>query len=137
MRYIKALVILVLFFVGTVFFIQNADILTKETDLTLRLYFIPEMKSLKLPFYYLMLGSFFAGGLLLFALLWWGNAKRMAKLAAANAKIFALESQVCSLKKQLGQDTGKRWWIFGTKKSKPQAIAEAEAKTTEAEKSQA
>lgn len=128
MRYIKALILLVLFFVGTVFFIQNADILTKETELTLRLYFVPEMKSLKLPFYYLMLGSFFAGGILLFALLWWGNAKRMAKLAAANAKIFALESQVCSLKKKLGMDTGKRWWIFG-KKPAPQAISEAEEKT--------
>lgn len=93
MRYIKVLLIVVVFFLGFLFLIQNQAPLTQKLTLELDLLVIPKMTSIELPFYFVVLGGFIVGALLSLLLLLWDRMRMQAKLMRANWRSNAIESQ--------------------------------------------
>ena len=69
MRYIKVLLLVLLIFFSLVFFFQNQTALSTAMTLKLNLFFVPEMTSIPLPFYFIVIVAFFVGALLAVALL--------------------------------------------------------------------
>ena len=73
MRYLKVLLLVLLIFFSLVFFFQNQTALSTAMTLKLNLFFVPEMTSIPLPFYFIVIVAFFVGALLAVALLLWDN----------------------------------------------------------------
>ena len=59
MRYVKVLLLAILFFLALVFFFQNQNALSQNLVLTLNLFFLPPMTSIPLPFYFMVVAAFF------------------------------------------------------------------------------
>ena len=55
MRYIKVLLLVLLIFFSLVFFFQNQTALSTAMTLKLNLFFVPEMTSIPLPFYFIVI----------------------------------------------------------------------------------
>lgn len=125
MRYIKILVLVLLFFLTMVFFFQNQKTLAQEIVLTLNLFAVPEMKSIPLPFYLLTLASFVLGAILTLAVLVWDKVNLTARLMKSNWRVHALEKDVEKLQAQAGAPEKPRG-LSMFRKSKP-AAAEAPA----------
>ncbi len=68
MRFVKALLLLILFFVGVLFFVQNGEALAKTLTLKFDLYYGYKWQSLEVPFYFVVLSAFAVG--MLFAILY-------------------------------------------------------------------
>lgn len=92
MRYIKAFIIICVFFVCMIFFFQNHAVLSKTVAFQLNLLVMPSMTSIEIPFYFVMLGAFLLGGLLSLAILFVGRVKMSVSLARANMRIRTIES---------------------------------------------
>lgn len=104
MRYVKALLIAILFFLALVFFFQNQSALSQQLELTLNLFFIPPMTSISLPFYFLVVAAFFVGVLLAICLLLWDRISISARLMKSRWRVSALEREVAKLQKKLESD---------------------------------
>ncbi|MBO4301141.1 MAG: LapA family protein [Desulfovibrio sp.] len=100
MRYIKVLLLAIFFFVALVFFFQNQAALSQSVELTLNLFFLPAMKSIALPFYFLIIAGFACGALLTLAFLVWDKVHSSAKLVKQKWQISSLERAVARGKKQ-------------------------------------
>ena len=96
MRYIKVLLLVLLFFVSMLFFFQNQEALGKEMALKLDLFlpFLPPMKPLALPTYFVLLAGFLLGALFAMALLLWDKLSLSAKLMKAQWRARSLEKEV-------------------------------------------
>ena len=129
MRYLKALVLAILIFLALVFFFQNQTALSQQLELSLNLFFIPPMKSIPLPFYFLVIAAFFVGALLSLALLFWDRCNTSAKLVKSRWHITALEKELAKLKKDItgGGSTGGKSSFFHRKEKAALAPAEADA----------
>lgn len=92
MRYIKAFIIICVFFVCMIFFFQNHAVLSKTVAFQLNLLVMPSMTSIEIPFYFVMLGAFLLGGLLCLAFLFVGRLRMSVSLARANMRIRSIES---------------------------------------------
>ena len=64
MRYIKALVLVLIFFVAMIFLFQNQASLSQTLSFRLDLLFMPAMTSIELPFYFVLLAAFLLGAIL-------------------------------------------------------------------------
>lgn len=117
MRYLKALVLAVFIFLALVFFFQNQTALSQQLELTLNLFFIPPMKSIPLPFYFLVIAAFFVGALLSLALLFWDRCNTSAKLVKSRWHISSLEKELAKLKKDATGETSVKRSFFGRKDS--------------------
>lgn len=93
MRYIKVLVIVFIFFVGFIFLFQNQAPLSQRLTLQLDLLVVPQMKSIELPFYFVVVGGFVVGAILTLLLLLWDRMSISAKLMRANWRTNAIESE--------------------------------------------
>lgn len=102
MRYIKTLLLACLFFVLLIFFFQNQAVLSQDLQLTLNLFFVSAMTSIKLPFYFLIIVAFFLGAILSLSLLVWDKINLTAKNIKNNWYIKNLENEVAKLQKQCG-----------------------------------
>ena len=91
MRYIKVLFIVVIFFLALIFFFQNQAVLSQHLELTLHLFFLPPMVSIPLPFYFVILVSFFVGAILSLIFLVWDKFNTSARLVKAKWRINSLE----------------------------------------------
>lgn len=91
MRYIKVLFIVVIFFLALIFFFQNQAVLSQHLELTLHLFFLPPMVSIPLPFYFVILASFFVGAILSLIFLIWDKCNTSARLVKAKWRINSLE----------------------------------------------
>lgn len=125
MRYLKALVLAILIFLALVFFFQNQTALSQQLELSLNLFFIPPMKSIPLPFYFLVIAAFFVGALLSLALLFWDRCNTSAKLVKSRWHITSLEKELAKLKKDItGESTSGKSSFFSRKdKTAPAATA--------------
>jgi ATP adenylyltransferase len=94
MRYIKVLLLVLIFFVSMLFFFQNQEALGKEMALKLNLFFLPPMKPLALPTYFVLLAGFLLGALFAIAFLLWDKISLSAKLLKAQWKVRSLEKEV-------------------------------------------
>jgi ATP adenylyltransferase len=103
MRYLKVLLLVVLVFLALVFFFQNQNALSQDLVLSLNLFFIPAMSSIPLPFYFIVISSFFLGAILAFSLLVWDKVSLTAKLMKSKWRIGNLEREVEKLHKKLSE----------------------------------
>jgi len=94
MRYIKVLLLVLLFFVSMIFFFQNQEALGKEMTLQLNLFFLPPMQQIVLPTYFILLAGFLLGGLFVMASLVWDKLALSARLMKAQWKVRSLEKEV-------------------------------------------
>ena len=94
MRYIKVLLLVLIFFVSMIFLFQNQEVLGKDMALKLNLFFLPPMKPVSLPTYFILLAGFLLGGLFAMALLLWDKIALSAKLMKAQWKVRNLEKEV-------------------------------------------
>lgn len=93
MRFIKALFLLVAFVAVMLFFVQNMQTLSAETVLVLNL-FVVKWQSMPLPLYWLILGPF-AGGCLLMILYFGLEKLRLSQdLRAAQAQAAKLAKEL-------------------------------------------
>lgn len=101
MRYIKVLLLAVFFFLAMVFFFQNQAPLSQETELGLNLFFIPPMKAIALPFYFIVIAAFLVGCLFAMVFLLWEKFAMSAKLMKTRWEVGSLQREVGKMKKQL------------------------------------
>lgn len=94
MRYVKVLLLVVLFFLVMMFFVQNQGVFSQAMGLKLDLLFIPPMESAPLPFYTLLLICFLLGALCTLLMLVWDRLTISARLARANMRIRSLEKEL-------------------------------------------
>ncbi len=98
MRYIKVLLLVLIFFVSMVFFFQNKEILSQEMAFKLHFFFTDPMKSMALPLYFVMLLAFLVGALVCFLLLIWDKMQLSARHMKANWRLKSLEKEVAKLR---------------------------------------
>jgi ATP adenylyltransferase len=94
MRYIKVLFLVLLFFVSMLFFFQNQETLGRDMALKLDLVFLPPMKPVALPTYFVLLAGFLLGALFAMAFLLWDKLALSARLMKAQWKVRNLEKEV-------------------------------------------
>jgi ATP adenylyltransferase len=94
MRYIKVLLLVLLFFISMLFLFQNQETLAKEMTLKLNLFFLPPTKPISLPTYFILLAGFLLGALCAMALLLWDKLSLSAKLMKSQWKVRNLEKEV-------------------------------------------
>ena len=122
MRYLKVLLLVLLIFFSLVFFFQNQTALSTAMTLKLNLFFVPEMTSIPLPFY------FFVGALLAVALLLWDKMHLTARYMKSKWRVAALEREVAKLKKSLDGETARGDFLRKVSREKAQAIEAAPVK---------
>ena len=125
MRYIKVLLLAVVFFLALVFFFQNQGALSQSMVLTLNLFFIPAMSSIALPFYFLVIAAFACGALMTLGFLVWDKVSLTARLMKQKWQISSLERELEKTKKKLGADTARAQFL--SKNGKTEAAASAAA----------
>lgn len=101
MRYIKVLVLAVFLFLALIFFFQNQAPLSQEMEMTLNLFFIPPMTSIRLPFYFIVIAAFFVGAMLTLFWLVWDKFVTSSKLMKSKWTASRLEHEIQQLNKKL------------------------------------
>ena len=94
MRYIKVLLLVILFFLVMMFFVQNQSAFSQAVALKLDLLFLPPVESAPLPFYTLLIICFVLGALCILAMLMWDRVSLSAKLTMANMRARSFEKDV-------------------------------------------
>ena len=133
MRYIKVLLLAVVFFLALVFFFQNQGALSQSMVLTLNQFFIPAMSSIALPFYFLVIAAFACGALMTLGFLVWDKVNLTARLMKQKWQISSLERELEKTKKKLGADTARAQFL--SKNGKTEAAAPVAASAAAAEES--
>lgn len=122
MRYVKVLLLVLVFFLSMVFFFQNQEALSKEMTLKLHLFFTEPMVSIPLPFYFLVLAAFLLGAILTLCILVWDKFHLSARLMKATWRIRALEKDLARMQTPVTGGTK----LFSKPKGSPETAAPAE-----------
>lgn len=96
MRYIKVLLLVLVFFVVMMFFVQNQSSFADPVTLRLDVLFLPPMESLPIPLYAIMLACFASGAILVLLMLVWDRVVITGRLTAARRKITSLEKKLAA-----------------------------------------
>lgn len=99
MRYIKVLLLVILFFLVMMFFVQNQGAFSQAVPLKLDLLFLPSVESAPMPFYTLLIICFVLGALCILAMLMWDRVSLSAKLTVANMRVRSLEKELAKAAK--------------------------------------
>ena len=99
MRYIKVLLLVILFFLVMMFFVQNQGAFSQAVPLKLDLLFVPPVESAPMPFYTLLIICFVLGALCILAMLMWDRVSLSAKLTVANMRVRSLEKELAKAAK--------------------------------------
>jgi cell division protein FtsW (lipid II flippase) len=91
MRYLKAFVFLIFFFLVMLFFVQNQEELGQNMILRIDLLIMPPVESISLPFYFLLLSAFLVGGLCALIMLIWDRIGISARMMMQNRQFKGLE----------------------------------------------
>lgn len=94
MRYVKVFLLILIFFVVMMFFVQNQASFADPVTLRLDLLFLPPIESLPVPMYAIMLACFTLGALLVLLMLVWDRIVISGRLSGAHRKIVALEKKL-------------------------------------------
>ena len=101
MRYLKVLLLVLVFFLVMLFFVDNQAAFTAKFPLTLDLRVIPAFTTATpVPCYFMLLGAFLIGGLLTLAMLLWDRLSLSARLGVSKVRANSLERDVNKAKKQ-------------------------------------
>ena len=96
MRYIKVFLLVLVFFVVMMFFVQNQASFADPVTLRLDVLFLPPMESLPIPLYAIMLACFAAGAILVLLMLIWDRIVITGRLTAAHRKVTSLEKKLAA-----------------------------------------
>ncbi|MGE9985876.1 LapA family protein [Desulfovibrio sp. SGI.169] len=129
MRYVKVLLLAILFFLALVFFFQNQNALSQDLVLTLNLFFLPPMASIPLPFYFMILAAFFVGAVLALVFLVWDKVNLSARLMKSKWRVSSLEREVEKLRKQLGAEASRGSFLRKTRATPSDARQNGENKS--------
>ena len=99
MRYIKVLLLVILFFLVMMFFVQNQGAFSQAVPLKLDLLFLPPVESAPMPFCTLLIICFVLGALCILAMLMWDRVSLSAKLTVANMRVRSLEKELAKAAK--------------------------------------
>ena len=99
MRYIKVLLLVILFFLVMMIFVQNQGAFSQAVPLKLDLLFLPPVESAPMPFYTLLIICFVLGALCILAMLMWDRVSLSAKLTVANMRVRSLEKELAKAAK--------------------------------------
>lgn len=125
MRYVKVLLLVLVFFLTMVFFFQNQEALSKEMVLKLNLFFTAPMNSIPLPLYFLVLAAFMVGALVTLLILLWDKVHLSARHMKATWRVRALEKEVTALKATHGKPQSSSFFSRKPKEAAHAAPAEA------------
>lgn len=121
MRYVKVLLLVLVFFLSMVFFFQNQEALSKEMTLKLHLFFNDPMVSIPLPFYFLVLAAFLLGALITICVLVWDKFHLSARLMKATWRVRALEKDLARTQ-IVPAAGGSKFFSRGAKKTEPAPV---------------
>ena len=122
MRYLKALVLVFVFFVAMIFLFQNQTSLSQTLTFKLDLLFMPAMTSIELPFYFVLLAAFLLGALMCLLLLLWDRMRLTARIMHAHFRIQAMQNEekklLAQMEKLAAQPRDGRMRLFFSKNRK-------------------
>jgi lipopolysaccharide assembly protein A len=99
MRFVKVVFLILLFFISMMFFIQNTEVLSQSMSLKLSLFTESlTLKSVPLPFYFLLLIGFVLGGALVLFYFLLDKIRLTKALKHNKGRIAKLEQEVNSLR---------------------------------------
>ncbi len=99
MRFVKVIFLILLFFVSMMFFIQNTEVLSQSMSLKLSLFTESlTLKSVPLPFYFLLLIGFVLGGALVLFYFLLDKIRLTKEIKHNKSRIAKLEQEVNSLR---------------------------------------
>ncbi len=107
MRYLKVFLLVIIFFIVMLFFVQNQASFADSVVLTLDLLFVPAMNSIPIPLYAIMLLSFTFGGLIILLMLAWDRVALSARCSNAKSRATSLEKKIAKMEVTLKQVTEK------------------------------
>ncbi len=103
MRYIKVLVLVLVFFLTMVFLCQNQVALSKDVALQLRLYVLPPTETVQLPFYLVVIAAFLVGAVCCFLLLMFDRVRMSARAVRAGWRLRSMQDEKRQMLTQLRQ----------------------------------
>ncbi len=98
MRYIKVVLLVLIFFLFAVFVVQNHAVLGQDVAFHLNLFVLPPFESIPLPLYFVMLMALLLGALVCVLFLAGDRIKITFALRRARKKINTLEREVAQLR---------------------------------------
>lgn len=105
MRFIKVLLLLVLFIFGLLFFVQNSAALDTKLALQFDLYYGFKWEGQAIPFYFVVLAAFGVGMLFATALLFIDRIRLGCSLMGRTRAVRNLEKEVERLRAQIAKET--------------------------------
>ncbi len=101
MRYLKVFLLVLIFFLVMMFFVQNQSSFSDPVVLKLDLLLIPEMQSIPLPLYSVMLICFALGAFIVLLMLMWDRVTISSRAMAARRKAITLEKKLNQVETEL------------------------------------
>lgn len=98
MRYIKVVLLVLIFFFFAIFVAQNHGLLGQDISFRLDLFVIPPLESIPMPLYFVMLIALVLGALVCVLFLAGDRIKMTFAMHRANKRINLLEQEVASLR---------------------------------------
>jgi ATP adenylyltransferase len=108
MRYIKVFLLVLLFFVIMMLFVQNQASFSDPVTLKFDPMFAPVMESMPLPRYSLLLMSFALGAIVVLAMLLWDRLSLSSRLGAARRRGNSLQKQLDKANAQIEKLTAEK-----------------------------
>ena len=108
MRYIKVFLLVLLFFVIMMLFVQNQASFSDPVTLKFDPMFAPVMESMPLPRYALLLMSFALGAVVVLAMLLWDRLSLSSRLGAARRRANSLQKQLDKANAQIEKLTAEK-----------------------------
>lgn len=104
MRFLKAILLLLIFFIGLLFFVQNSAILGQKMSLVFDFYFVDGWTSVEVPFYFLVIVAFAIGMLLGIVLMFLDRMRLYCELRAARKTTRNAEKELNDLKESVAKE---------------------------------
>ncbi len=107
MRYLKVFLLVLIFFVVMMFFVQNQASFADPVVLKLDLFFIEPIETIPLPLYSVMLICFALGAFIVLLMLMWDRLTLSSRAMAARRRAAGLEKKLTKLEGELAQLNAK------------------------------
>ena len=131
MRYIKVFLLVLLFFVIMMLFVQNQASFSDSVTLTFDTMFGPTFKSMPLPRYALLLMSFALGAVVVLSMLLWDRLTLSSRLGAARHRGNSLQKQLDKANAQIEKLTAAKAQAEADLAAAKEALKAAEAAKAE------
>lgn len=107
MRYLKVFLLVLIFFIVMMFFVQNQPSFADPVVLKLDLFVVPAMETIPLPLYSVMLICFALGALIVLAMLMWDRLALSSRAMNARRRAASLEKKLAKSEADLAQLNAK------------------------------